>query len=835
VSVVANVAINIDAKNAAQVLEQIKGKVEQMNGTFKKVPEATKSIGDMQKAVAGLVAKFVSVAAVTATVKKGIDAAFDLGAAQQRIKNLTGSTEEYEVAVALANQAASDFGISQKRATEQFGEVIARVGGLGYGLKEVNEIYRGFDAIAVQSGATAEEAAGAFEQLVQALGRGKLQGEDFRSVAGRMPAVLDALAKSAGVSRGELQAMASQGEITSDIIFKALSEQAAGFDGLSKRLNEQQKTFNDLSTATEKLLTSIGKLFGPAVIAGAKALANAADEIGTFFNYLASVVFPESEKGVNNISGAAQELTNKTLTFGQAVKAVLQVATFVGTFVGLIKSVAIGIQLWTKATLILAGAKKTLGAAMAFVLALTVKGLVVVAAAAAASAAAANEIGKQIDAVSAGMDNFTAQQKAAEATSAGLVNNYSSMPEKIKDAKDEVTAFTGAAEESLSVVRQQVQALDAQVASLERGASVNAARYQAELAINNLKGQQLQREFELAKTAEARRNIAIRIFQQQTEAAAIEYRQALENIALEQRKVELQLEQARIKYNEIEAEGRLQILKASSVEEEQKKQRQLVEALQTQHKVIDATQEQIGAQEQIGEFQRIAAAAQLESKVLTAQTALESKLVSDQVGMSQEAAGRLSTGLKNSAMSSSDLSSSTDRVANNAQRSSFMFIQVAENASTAADQITRAAQAQERLNAAQASRGSSSGSSSPTSQMSAPRLQQIEAFAKGGLVTKPTVGLIGEGGEPEYVIPASKMGTAAMNYISGGRGAGIMEGGGGGMAAPNISIQTGPVTQIGGQNFVSTQDLGAAVQSGIEQTLALLRNDSSTRRSVGIG
>jgi tape measure domain-containing protein len=822
VSVVANVAINIDGKDAAKILDDIKRKVEAMNGTFDKVPEATKSIGNIEKAVAGLVAKFVSVAAVTATVKKGIEAAFDLDAARQRIKNLTGSTEEYEVAVALANQAASDFGISQKRATEQFGEVIARVGGLGYGLKEVNEIYRGFDAIAVQSGATADEAAGAFEQLVQALGRGKLQGEDFRSVAGRMPAVLDALASSAGVSRGELQAMASQGKITSDIIFKALSEQAAGFDGLSKRLNEQQKTFNNLSTATEKLLISIGKLFGPAVVAGAKALANAADEIGTFFNFLASKIFPETKKGVNDISGAAQELTNKTLTFGQALKGVLQVATFVGTFAGLIKSVAIGIAIWTKATLLLATAKKALGAAMAFVLGLTVKGLVVVAAAATAAALAADQVGKQIDAIGADIDDFNAKQKASEQAAAGTVDQYSSMPEKIKTAEEANSKLIESTNRVLENVKGQAAAIDAQIASLDRGASVNAARFGAEKAINDLQGKQLERQYELAQTAQQRLNIAIAIFRQQVQAAQIEYKQALENIKLEQRKQELQIQSAQLKYKEIEAEGQLQILKAGSAEEEAKKKTQLDQALAAQNQVVQAAYDNASAQQQIAQYQEQTAAVQLESKMLAAQTALEQKLVSDKIGLSQTEAVRLSTGLKNSQTSSAQLSGSTNQVAKNALGAAGNFIRVASAANSAAAAIGNAANQQARLNAL---RGGGGGGGAP-----AQTTTKVPKFAAGGIVTKPTFALIGEAGT-EFIVPESKAADFATNYLSGARGTslGSMSAG----RAPTINITTGPVMQQNGQNYVSIPDMERALAT-LADTMLLNNRTPGGRRYQGV-
>lgn len=42
--------------------------------------------------------------------------------------------------------------------------------------------------------------------------------------------------------------------------------------------------------------------------------------------------------------------------------------------------------------------------------------------------------------------------------------------------------------------------------------------------------------------------------------------------------------------------------------------------------------------------------------------------------------------------------------------------------------------------------------------VSAPQLKTIPALAQGGIVTRPTLAMIGEGGEPEAVIPLSKMG-----------------------------------------------------------------------------
>jgi TP901 family phage tail tape measure protein len=113
-------------------------------------------------------------------------------------------------------------------------------------------------------------------------------------------------------------------------------------------------------------------------------------------------------------------------------------------------------------------------------------------------------------------------------------------------------------------------------------------------------------------------------------------------------------------------------------------------------------------------------------------------------------------------------------------------------------------------------------------------MPQIPQFADGGIVTKPTLAIIGEGGEPEYIVPQSKAAGFAANYLSGASGSSAIPSGGGGGVSPTISIQTGPVVQMNGQNYVTTQDMSRAVQAGVQQTLNMMRNDRGTRRAVGL-
>ena len=83
----------------------------------------------------------------------------------------------------------------------------------------------------------------------------------------------------------------------------------------------------------------------------------------------------------------------------------------------------------------------------------------------------------------------------------------------------------------------------------------------------------------------------------------------------------------------------------------------------------------------------------------------------------------------------------------------------------------------------------------------------------------------------------SKARGFANNILSGVRGPGaIPRFAEGGFVSPsaNVNIQTGPVTQMNGQNFVTTQDMSKAVKAGVQQTLDILRRDGNVRSQLGL-
>jgi hypothetical protein len=123
-------------------------------------------------------------------------------------------------------------------------------------------------------------------------------------------------------------------------------------------------------------------------------------------------------------------------------------------------------------------------------------------------------------------------------------------------------------------------------------------------------------------------------------------------------------------------------------------------------------------------------------------------------------------------------------------------------------------------------------------------------FAEGGFVTGPTNAIIGEGGESEYVIPASKMSAAMQRYGSGARGSAVIPTSGdtseaGGNATPvNGAIDVRyTVERINSVEYVTADQFQQGMQQaamqgaqrGEQMVLRRLQQSPSTRRRVGVG
>ena len=121
-------------------------------------------------------------------------------------------------------------------------------------------------------------------------------------------------------------------------------------------------------------------------------------------------------------------------------------------------------------------------------------------------------------------------------------------------------------------------------------------------------------------------------------------------------------------------------------------------------------------------------------------------------------------------------------------------------------------------------------------------------YAEGGYVTRPTNALIGEGGEAEYVIPASKMPSAMARYSEGERGGSVIGGykpksewgypTGGSDPQPTSITINGGITQIGNDEYIRKDQLPSIIdqasKAGETRALSRIRNSPGTRRRLAI-
>ncbi|GGJ68337.1 tape measure domain-containing protein [Anoxybacillus voinovskiensis] len=85
----------------------------------------------------------------------------------------------------------------------------------------------------------------AMYQLTQSMAAGRLQGEEYNSIADNAGFLLDAIAKMMKVPKGELKNLASEGKITANIVKAALFKAA---DDIEKKFKNMPLTFADAMT-----------------------------------------------------------------------------------------------------------------------------------------------------------------------------------------------------------------------------------------------------------------------------------------------------------------------------------------------------------------------------------------------------------------------------------------------------------------------------------------------------------------------------------------------------------------------------------------------------------
>lgn len=239
-------------------------------------------------AIGGMVSSLRSYVSLGALVGaggalKGIDSF-------KRIQNqLRGTTDS----AAQLNQVTEElFGVAQRSrvpiadltiAYRRYDNALSKT---GMGQKGSLRITETIGKMLSLNGASAQESASALLQLSQAFNKGKLDGDEFRSVAELMPQILDAIAKATGKSRKELFKMSKDGEITVDVLIKAFQSLEKPIDKLMK--NSVRTIGQSFTQLTNKLIYQFGQWDKKTKFT--EKLAKILDEIGNNLDYILKAI-----------------------------------------------------------------------------------------------------------------------------------------------------------------------------------------------------------------------------------------------------------------------------------------------------------------------------------------------------------------------------------------------------------------------------------------------------------------------------------------------------------------------------------------------------------------
>lgn len=232
-----------------------------------KVRAEVDKIGSGLSGLTGLLAGLASVG----FAKSMLDTADAVQSINSQIRQVVSSETEYLAVQRQLLDTANHTRASLESTASLYVSTSRALKDYGYTQQEILKFTEATNNAMTIGGVGAQQQAAALMQLSQALGSGVLQGDEFKSIAEAAPILLDTIAEYMGKSRAEIKKLGSEGKLTADVIFKAIS-------GASEKFGEQAAKMpmtmgqaltvfsNNWQSMVSKLLNDSGAMSGIAAI-----------------------------------------------------------------------------------------------------------------------------------------------------------------------------------------------------------------------------------------------------------------------------------------------------------------------------------------------------------------------------------------------------------------------------------------------------------------------------------------------------------------------------------------------------------------------------------------
>lgn len=240
-------------RNAQKMSDEVENSMERVGGMFGKV--------------AALIGGFASVG----FAKYLAETADRMQAMNSQVRQVTSSNAEYTAVQKELLDVANRTTASLESTTKLYVSTSRALQDYGYTQQEVLKFTEATNNAMAVGGVEAQQQAAALMQLSQALGSGVLQGDEFKSIAEAAPILLDTIAEYMGKSRAEIKKLGSEGQLTADVIFKAISGASDKFAEKAAKMpttmGQALTVFqNNWSSMVSKIMNDTGVMSGVASV-----------------------------------------------------------------------------------------------------------------------------------------------------------------------------------------------------------------------------------------------------------------------------------------------------------------------------------------------------------------------------------------------------------------------------------------------------------------------------------------------------------------------------------------------------------------------------------------
>lgn len=261
-------SIEVMADKAKQNLDKLSHGI---NNLEKETKETSKSMDEMDKRSQSLGRTFgmlkgaIGALGLGLTLGSIIQTADSMQTLNNQLKLATGSTEKFGVAMQNIERIAMENKVSLQSVGEMYVSNERSLKQMGKTQQEVIRFTENVTKAMVVGGGSAEAQAAALTQLGQAMASGVLRGDEFNSIAEQAPMIMTLLSESLNVTTGELRKMAAEGKLTSEVVYKALTnaeatEKLKSMSGATATTVSQamQQVSNQWELAVNKIMNGEG-------------------------------------------------------------------------------------------------------------------------------------------------------------------------------------------------------------------------------------------------------------------------------------------------------------------------------------------------------------------------------------------------------------------------------------------------------------------------------------------------------------------------------------------------------------------------------------------------